>query len=186
MGRMVGFSPRTSFDRPAPGPLDPGVALATPGSPTKHFGGQRLFALRAVDRSHLVGWNSLHRERRRSLTSLVAVASTARVGSRTGGEARPLRMPFGLRRLPSLAKPRPPLPRAFQRLGDDRGVFRRVAIGSGLPQAAGTASVLVGGGRLREPRTVLTQESSRERSSVTFRGDFLGQRRAADSPCGSS
>jgi len=46
-------------------------------SPVQHFEGQRLSAPRVRDRPRLVGWSSLHRERRRSLTSLVADPGTA-------------------------------------------------------------------------------------------------------------
>jgi len=45
--------------------------------PVQHFEGQRLSAPRVTDRPRLVGWSSLHRERRRSLTSLVANSGTA-------------------------------------------------------------------------------------------------------------
>jgi hypothetical protein len=46
-------------------------------SPAQHFEGQRLSAPRVTDRPRLVGWSSLHHERHRSLTSLVAIAGTA-------------------------------------------------------------------------------------------------------------
>lgn len=184
--RMAGYSPRASFDRPAPGPLDPGIARATSGNPAQHFGGRRLLAPRAVDRSHLVGL-----EQPSPGTSPLSDAPRRcrkhrHVGSRTGGKlgrGACLSACAGCRGLRSRDRRcRAPFD-VWATIGTPSVVSRSAR---DCPGAEGTASALVEEGRLLEPRTVLTQEWSRERSSVTFRGDVPGQRRAADSPCGSS
>jgi len=67
-----------------PASIDPSEAhsIAVPlsrraRSPVEHLKGQRLSAPRVMDRPRLIGWSSLHLERHRSLTPLVASAGTA-------------------------------------------------------------------------------------------------------------
>ena len=162
------------------------IARATSGNPAQHFGGRRLLAPRAVDRSHLVGL-----EQPSPGTSPLSDAPRRcrkhrHVGSRTGGKlgrGACLSACAGCRGLRSRDRRcRAPFD-VWATIGTPSVVSRSAR---DCPGAEGTASALVEEGRLLEPRTVLTQEWSRERSSVTFRGDVPGQRRAADSPCGSS
>jgi hypothetical protein len=123
---------RSRIDRPSPR--------------QKLFEGQRLSAPRVMDRPRLVGWSSLHRARRQSLTFLVAIAGTATAGSRTDGEAP--------------ARPRPP-PRRTLRYdaSTGRNAFHRVATPSGSPRPSRRASPSEW--RARAPRAPFSPRSRR-------------------------
>jgi len=141
---------------------------------------RHLAAPQVTDYPRLIGWSSLDLAHHRSLTSFVAIAGTvcrfqnrrAAVGTRV------------LRRAPRLTHATetttPPDPSRGDR-SKDQDAFRRVAIDqSYLALRAPLASMV------RKRRATRTPFSPRSRRHVRQHmcGELLGQRHAADLPCG--
>jgi len=95
-----------------------------------------------TDRPHLVGWGSLHRTRRRSLTSLVVIAGTASPVPGPAGSW--LDTPLAEHASRSPARPRlPPCPALRRDMKDNQDAFRRVTIDRVAPAADPVSAFLV-------------------------------------------
>jgi hypothetical protein len=136
-----------------------------------------------TDRPRLVGWSSLHRKRRRSLTSLRRHASTATPVPGPTGSWPVARLSTCAEALTRAAKTAARSAPCVARACDDRDAFGRATIDQGFPGVA-------------ERRSLPCLESyarlaHRSRSGVaaacvsTSRGILLGQCPGPHSPCGS-
>jgi len=95
-----------------------------------------------TDRPHLVGWGSLHRTRRRSLTSFVVIAGTASPVPGPAGSW--LDTPLAGHASRSPARPRAPPRRALRSdVTDNQDAFRRVTIDRVAPIADPVNALLV-------------------------------------------
>jgi hypothetical protein len=136
-----------------------------------------------MDRPRLVGWSSLHRERRRSLTSLVANSGTASPVPGPAGSWLAVRLASRAERSP--AWPRSPLLCALR----CKSVGRSRRLPScrdrpGLPRGRRAALALV-----LESYARLAHRSRRGDAAAcvsTRCGDLFGQCRGVHFPCGSS
>jgi hypothetical protein len=135
-----------------------------------------------TDRPRLVGWSSLHHARHRSLTPLVVIAGTPRrfQNRREAGSTCTLRCPPCVD--PGDLDRHHAAP-CGANMSNDRDAFRRVAIDRVTPVAdAASAFCLECAARPRAPFSRRSHRLVRQH----WCGNLLGQRRAPDSPCGSS
>ena len=125
-----------------------------------------------TDRPRLIGWGSLHRAQRLSLTSFVVIAGTASPVPGPAGSWLDAHLAVHASRSP--ARPRPPPPRALRRdVCNDRDAFRRVVIDRVTPIAAPVCAFLVEcAARARAPfsprsRRLVCQHVGAESSSAS-------------------
>jgi len=179
---------RASFGRLAHDSLDCGASSRID---RKTFAlaaeGRRLAAPRVTDRPRLVGWSSLCLARRRRLTSLVVVAGTT-LPDPLVPAPQLVRVPVphgastsGLTRVTKTAPQAVPSGTKRATVGTPSVVSRS----TGLPQTPSRAC-LVDRECHAATHTVLTPRLTPAACVSTPCGAPLGQRRAADLPCGSS
>jgi hypothetical protein len=128
--------------------------------------------LLVTDRPRLIGWGSLHRAQRLSLTSLVVIAGTASPVPGPAGSWLDAHLAVHASRSP--ARPRPSPPRALRRdVYADRDAFRRVVIDRVTPIAVPVCAFLFEcAARARAPfsprsRRLVCQHGGAESSSAS-------------------